>query len=205
MPLTSYTFNPAEIGQHINACAAHDATARHHIRAADYRAVINSDGLLVSSSKTEGKSRSHENKFLLVQAWPGGDAMTLVAYRLLGAALAPMPSELSTFEFAIDWSAEVGIKQAYPIIVHVVQGADIDAARLEFEAILHREITYNRVTMVPGAPGLGKTTTVMKLLPATVRHDRDALLPRHAGGPSYDRHIINAMQPAVACGSYPQP
>ncbi len=46
--------------------------------------------------------------------------MTLVAYRLLGAVPTAMPSELSKFEFAIDWSAEVGIRQKEPVIVHVI-------------------------------------------------------------------------------------
>ncbi|WP_136440726.1 hypothetical protein [Pacificoceanicola onchidii] len=121
--MKSDSYNVADIDRIVNACAASDAVARQYIRTADYRAFISTNGVMVDATEPleHGKKA---NSCLLVQAWPGGDALTFVHYKLLGAKVASRPSITSEFEFAIAWSAEVGIKQADPIIVHVVQGDD---------------------------------------------------------------------------------
>lgn len=118
--MKSYKYNVAEIEKIVNACAAQDAVARRKIRSVAYRAIISPDGLEVSTTATNDQKSASANSCLLVQAWPGADAVTMVSYRLLGAVRTELPSVPSQFEFAVDWSAEVGLSQRDPVILHVI-------------------------------------------------------------------------------------
>ena len=116
------TYNITEIERIVNDCAVQDALARRNIKAADYQVIITPDGLATSKKRQSTDTEVPNNRCLLVQAWPGGDVISLVSYRLLGVSHGNLRSAQSHYEFAVDWSAEVGVSQSEPIILHVVDG-----------------------------------------------------------------------------------
>lgn len=120
MKTTQYTVT--DIERIVNDCAVHDALARRSIRSADYHVIITADGVITSRNRSSEGRDGHNNRCLLIQAWPGGDAVTMVSYRLLGADQASLRSNPSHYEFAVDWSAEAGVSSSEPIILHVVHG-----------------------------------------------------------------------------------
>ncbi len=120
MKTTQYTVN--DIKKIVNDCAVHDALARRNIRSADYHVIITADGAITSRCRASEGREGLNNRCLLIQTWPGGDAVTLISYRLLGAEQAALHSKPSHYEFAVDWSAEVGVSRSEPIILHVVHG-----------------------------------------------------------------------------------